>query len=240
VASAPSGGVGPGPAEATVLGLDNIPLELPIAGAGSRALSAFLDYLLVGVLIFAWGMACLATFSVRPAVGWWALAAFLVGMFVLEYGYFAGIEILRGGQTVGKWALDLRVVTREGARAGNAALLIRNAVRTIDLLVGVPLMAADPLARRLGDRLAGTLVIHTHAPAEEVVLRRTPQGWTTEEAALLESFLRRAGELEGWRAERMARQLLEVIRRDDPALYAAVDPHLDAVQALRQAVEAEG
>ena len=40
-----------GPSEATVLALDNVPLELPIAGAGTRALAAFLDYLLVGVLI---------------------------------------------------------------------------------------------------------------------------------------------------------------------------------------------
>lgn len=227
-------------AEATVLGLDNIAIELPIAGAGSRALAAFLDYLLVGVLVVAWGAAAVGIFTVRPQQGWWVLAAFLFGMFVIEYGYFAGVEVLRDGQTFGKWALGLRVVTRGGARAGTAALLIRNAVRTVDLVVGVPLMATDALARRLGDRLAGTIVIHTHAAAGEVVLHQTPQGWSTQEAALLETFLRRAADLEGWRADRLAAQFLQVIERDDPALFARVDRQQGPVEALRQAVQAQG
>jgi uncharacterized RDD family membrane protein YckC len=227
-------------AEATVLGLDNIAIELPIAGAGSRALAAFLDYLLVGVLIVAWGAAAVGVFTVRPQQGWWVLAAFLLGMFVIEYGYFAGVEVVRDGQTFGKWALGLRVVTRDGARAGTAALLIRNAVRTVDLVVGVPLMATDALARRLGDRLAGTIVIHTHAAAGEVVLHHTPQGWSTQEAALLETFLRRAADLEGWRADRLAAQFLQVIERDDPALFARIDHQQGPVEALRQAVQAQG
>jgi uncharacterized RDD family membrane protein YckC len=226
--------------DATVLGLDNIPIELPIAGAGSRALAAFLDYLLVGVLIVAWGAAAIAVFTMRSQLGGWVLAAFLLGMFLIEYGYFAGMEVLRDGQTFGKWAIGLRVVTRDGARAGTAALLIRNAVRTVDLVVGVPLMATDTLARRLGDRLAGTIVIHTHATAKEVVLYRTPQGWSTQEAALLETFLRRASDLEGWRADRLAAQFLQVIERDDPALYARIDHGRGPVEALRHAVEAQG
>jgi hypothetical protein len=66
--------------EATVLGLDNIPLELPVAGAGSRALSAALDYLIVGILVVRWGSGCLAL-GVMGRLGWWAVAAFLIGFF---------------------------------------------------------------------------------------------------------------------------------------------------------------
>jgi uncharacterized RDD family membrane protein YckC len=220
-----------------VLGLDNIPLELPIAGAGSRALSAFLDYLIVGLLIIAWGVGC-----VMVALGtkrmWWAVAAFLVGYFLIEYGYFAGMEIARQGQTFGKWALGLRVVTRDGGRPGTSAFLIRNAVRSVDLFVGVPLMATDDLARRLGDRLAGTLVVHVHAPAREVLARRTPQGWDTQEAALIETFLRRAPDMETWRAERLAGQLLDCIREDDPDMATHIDPAAGPVDALRRLVEA--
>ncbi|HEY8149345.1 MAG TPA: RDD family protein [Vicinamibacteria bacterium] len=222
--------------EATVLGLDNIPLELPIAGAGSRALSAALDYLIVGILVLLWGGGCLAL-GVMASLGWWALAAFLVGFFVIEYGYFAGLEIAREGQTLGKWALGLRVVTRDGARPGTAALLLRNAVRSVDLIVGVPLMATDTLARRLGDRLAGTLVVHTHSPARETVVRRTPRGWDAQDAALLEMFLRRARDMEGWRAERLAGQLLDTIQADDADLALRIDRALGPVEALRQLVE---
>jgi uncharacterized RDD family membrane protein YckC len=223
--------------ETTVLGLDNIPLDLPIAGAGSRALSGFLDYLIVAILAVAWGAACLALAMANRQLGWWMFAAFLAGFFVLEYGYFAGVEIWREGQTFGKWALGLRVVTRHGARPGTAALLIRNAVRTVDLFLGVPLMATDALARRLGDRLAGTLVIHTHAPKRELVVQRTPRGWDAAETALLESFLRRAEHMERWRAEKLARQLLDVIAHDDPALSSTLDRRLGPVDALRGVLE---
>src|SRR5437762_10973107 len=168
--------------ETTVLGLDNIPLDLPVAGAGSRALSGFLDYLIVGILVIVWGVTC-AVLAGVARLGWWALALFLIGFFLIEYGYFAGVEIARRGQTFGKWAIGLRVVTREGGEPGTSALLVRNAVRTVDLLVGVPLMATDALARRLGDRLAGTLVVHVHAPARATRARRTPRGWAAHEAA---------------------------------------------------------
>jgi uncharacterized RDD family membrane protein YckC len=224
------------PSEATVLGLDNIPLDLPIAGAGSRVLCAALDYLIVGILTIVWGAGCIALGTVAR-LGWWAVAVFVVGFFLLEYGYFAGVEIAREGQTFGKWTLGLRVVTRDGARPGTAALLLRNAVRTVDLVVGVPLMATDPLARRLGDRLAGTLVIHTHAPARETVARRTPAGWDGEDAVVLETFLLRARDMETGRAERMAREILETIAADDPDLAGHADPALPPVERLRRLVE---
>jgi len=225
------------PSETTVLGLDNVPLELPVAGPGSRSLAAFLDYLLVGIGAFAWGALCLAVSTLAKPAGWWMFALFLVGFFVIEYGYFAVLEIVREGQTFGKWAVGLRVVTREAARPGPAAFLIRNVVRSVDLVVGVPLMAVDPLSRRLGDRLAGTLVVYEHAPTREPVLRRTPQGWSAQEAALLEAFLWRAPEMEPWRAERLARQLLDCIRHDDPSLAGEIDPALGPVDALGRLVK---
>ena len=226
------------PSEATVLGLDNVPLELPIAGAGSRTLAAFLDYLLIAIGVIAWGFACLSLAAVRTDAGWWALGAFLLGAFVLEYGYFVSVEIWREGQTFGKWAVGLRVVNAQGARVGAAAVAVRNAVRTVDLLIGIPMMAADPMARRLGDRLAGTLVVHTAPAAErEIVLQRTPRGWDAHQSALLETFLLRAREMEAWRAERMAGQIIARIARDDPAMAAAIDGTLPAVEALRRVVE---
>ena len=224
--------------ETTVLGLDNIPLELPVAGAGSRALAAMLDYLIVGILVILWGFVCMGL-GIGAHLGWWALALFFLGFFVIEYGYFAGVEIAREGQTFGKWALGLRVVTRDGARPGTAALLLRNAVRSVDLVVGVPLMATEALARRLGDRLAGTLVIHTHSAARETVARRTPSGWDAQDAAVLEMFLRRAHEMEAGRAERLAGQLLETIQADDPEFAVGIDRARGPVEALRQLVEGD-
>jgi len=230
----------PASQEATVLGLDNVPLELPVAGVGSRALAAFLDYLVVGIAVFLWGAMCVAGGTLRPQLRWWLVAAFLLGFFVIEYGYFATLEVLREGRTFGKWALSLRVVSRQGGRAATPALLIRNAVRSVDLIVGVPLMAADPLSRRLGDRLAGTLVVHTETPAKETMVTQTPRAWTVAEAALLENFLSRAADMEGWRSERLAGQLLLCIEHDDPEMGQRIDRALGPVDALRALVTSPG
>src|SRR5262249_8757176 len=162
--------------ETTVLGIDNVPLELPVAGAGGRRPAAFLDYLLVGGLAAVWMVGGLTLMGLSRQRGWWIVAVLLLGLFAIEYGYFATVETLRRGETLGKSALGLRVVTADGARPGTAAFLVRNAVRSIDLLAGVPLMVTDPLARRLGDRLAGTLVVHAAPERKETVVLRSPRG----------------------------------------------------------------
>ena len=222
----------------SILGLDNIRLELPVASVGSRSLAAFLDYLILAVLAFLWVM--LSVFAVnllRPVL----VPVFLIGgIFLLDWGYFAGFEIGTGGRTPGKMALRLRVVTAEGGTPGPAALLIRNLVRSIDLVFGVPLMAVDPLSRRLGDRLAGTLVVHDRGREVAPVLGRVQPGWGPRELAAVESFLARARTLEDTAgAWAMADRILDRIRRDAPELLAGVDTRRDPVAALRQALQAE-
>src|SRR5689334_3361321 len=95
----------------SILGLDNIRLELPVAGVGSRVLAGVLDYLVVGLLVLVWSLLC--TF-VLPALGNWGISLLIVGVFLIEWGYFAASEIATGGQTLGKKALHLQVVTAEG------------------------------------------------------------------------------------------------------------------------------
>ena len=230
------------PAEGRILGLDNVPLDLPVAGAPSRALAAFLDYLVlmaVVIVLFFVAVAVLAALPRARDAGAWLLGILIVGYFAVEYGYFAGVEIAMGGSTFGKWVMGLRVVTDAGGRPGVAALLVRNCVRSVDLVVGLPLMILDPRSRRLGDRLAGTLVVHRRGREPELVLRRAPQGWGSREVALLEDFLRRAPELEPGRAERMARQLLARIEKDDAPALAGLPEGLSPVDALRRAFGTE-
>ncbi len=225
--------------EGTILALDNVPLGLPVAGVGSRVLAAFLDYVLVSLAMLVWVVASLVVGrTLAPSFGW-GLALIILGYFLIEYGYFAGCEIALGGRTPGKRALRLRVVTRHGGRPGAPALLLRNAVRSVDLLTGVPLMALDPLSRRVGDRLAGTLVVHDRPPEADVVVRRVPAGWGGREGAIVESFFRRRGDLEAGRAEALAHRLLALVERDDPALLLGI-AGADAAETLRRALGIEG
>jgi uncharacterized RDD family membrane protein YckC len=224
----------------SILGLDNIRLDLPIAGIGSRSLAAFLDYLILALLSLLWILFC--AFVLTRVAQTLGIVILLGGLFLLDWGYFAGQEIAMQGRTFGKRALRLRVVTAEGGTPGAGALLIRNLVRSLDLLVGVVLMAIDPLSRRLGDRLAGTLVVHDRPLERGPVLGRVPPGWGARELATVESFLARAGTLEPPLRRQMAERLLDAVRRDAPGLLAdaatVADP-ADPVATLRRALEAE-
>jgi len=228
-----------GGAAASILALDNIRLELPVANIGSRCLAGVIDGCAVAVLLALWVLFC--SVLALWVSGTWAVAAGVAGIFLVEWGYFAGMEIATGGRTLGKMALRLRAVTAAGSEAGAGALLVRNLVRDVDYLAGVPLMAIDPLARRLGDRLAGTLVVH-EARAPAVLLGRVPPGWGAREVATVESFLLRAGELRDAAArDELARRLLSRVERDAPELLAGLGrPAVEGpVGMLRLALAAE-
>ena len=222
----------------SILGLDNIRLDLPVAGLGSRSLAAFLDYLVLGLAGVAWlFLGGLVLGYLAPD---WFPVFLIFGFFLLDWGFFAGQEIGMGGRTLGKKALKIRVVTAEGGTPGPGALLIRNLVRTLDLVIGVVMMAIDPLSRRLGDRLAGTLVIHDRRPETGPVLGRVPPGWGARELAAVEAFLARAAELEDRVLRReMADRILARIRRDAPEMLAGISADAEPVAAVRRALQAE-
>ena len=221
----------------SILGLDNIRLDLPVAGVGSRVLAALLDYLVMAVVGFLWFLLWAFLFAIHGA---WAVALLLIVFFLLEWGYFAGQEIWLRGRTLGKMALKLRVLTAEGGTPGPGALLARNLVRSLDLIFGVPLLALDPLSRRLGDRLAGTIVVHDREREAAPIIGRVPPGWGARELALVEALLARARVLDDpalvWQ---MADRVLERIRHDAPEMLAGVDTRRDPVAALRQVLAVE-
>ena len=222
----------------TVLGLDNVALDLPVAAFPMRVLASLLDYVLffIVVIVFYGAAGTLVVISdVRSA---WILALALLAYFVLEYGYFVGLEILMGGQTPGKRVFGLRVTTTLGGEASRGAILIRNALRIVDLSIGVPFMMAHPLTQRIGDRLAGTLVLHVNARASESIVRRVPPDWGVGEIAVAEELLRRSAAMHPGDAQRLARRLLEVIEARSPGFITAVqrDP-LDTLRAALGASE---
>jgi uncharacterized RDD family membrane protein YckC len=222
----------------SILGLDNIRLDLPVARVGSRSLAAFLDYVVLGAIWFAWViLGALALSAVLPAL---APVLVFLGLFLLDWGYFAVSEIASGGRTLGKMALGLRVVTAEGGSPGAGALLVRNLVRSLDLFFGLLLMTIDPLSRRLGDRLAGTLVVHDRPLEAAPVLGRVPPGWGPRELGVVEAFLARARALDDTAdAWEMADRILHRLRRDAPELLAGLDTRSDPVAALRRALQVE-
>jgi uncharacterized RDD family membrane protein YckC len=137
---------------------EGIELRLRAAGAAPRALAWLIDLgIRVGVFI------TLAIFI--SLLGDAGQGLLLILMFALMWVYPIMFELFMDGQTPGKRTLGLRVVHANGTPIGFTASLIRNLMRTVDALpvgyaFGFASCVVDPQARRLGDLVAGTLVVH--------------------------------------------------------------------------------
>ncbi len=85
---------------------------------------------------------------------------------LISLAYYVGLEVWLGG-TLGKLAMGMRVVMDDGSRITPGASLVRNLLRIVDAfpyfvpyLVGAIAIWTDkPRRRRLGDRVAKTVVI---------------------------------------------------------------------------------
>ena len=84
--------------------------------------------------------------------------------FIVLFAYFIILEgPLVKGRTIGKRALNLRVVKKDQSTIGYGASFVRNILRLIDglffYIIGIILISDNNLNQRLGDRAANTIVI---------------------------------------------------------------------------------
>jgi uncharacterized RDD family membrane protein YckC len=140
---------------------DNLGIGYDIAGLGSRIIAQLLDSLIVGVIAFIVAVGVLA--AINPSDAQDSLLATLAtaGIILFVYiGYFTICEVATGGRTPGKSAGQLRVLDISGAAPTAGQLLLRNVARIVDVLgVGVVVMFWNNQSRRVGDLLAGTVVV---------------------------------------------------------------------------------
>jgi uncharacterized RDD family membrane protein YckC len=199
---------------------EQVTITLPLAGVGTRLLAALLDALvMIGVILAALIVIALldSLIALQPhrMSAESVLGAFtLLFLFGFVFTYYAGLELLWNGQTVGKRALKLRVLQDNGTPVDAAAVLARTVVRLVDFLpvgylVGLVSMIVDGRARRLGDVVGGTIVVREgdSAPTlREIAYGADSAAWgppapgqeapvyllTADELAAAREFLRRA------------------------------------------------
>ena len=148
--------------EFAILSPEKTILTFQLAGLGSRIAAHLLDVLLVFVALF--GASTLLTFLaiVEPGV---AIALISVVFALGPFAYFILMEGLWNGQTLGKKAAGIRVRLADGTPVTFAAALGRNLLRPADLFpgpyfVGLLAVFTNPRSQRLGDLVAGTIVVH--------------------------------------------------------------------------------
>lgn len=152
-----------------------------------------------------------------------------VGVFVVLVVWPTAWEVGTKGRSLGKLALGLRVVTVDGAPIRVRHALVRGLVGLVEIVltfgtVAVAVALASHRFRRLGDHLAGTVVIRERgAGADRAQPRRfVPQpGWepwaaqldatrlTPDDYRLVRSFLLRAGNLPPAVRQRLGLQILD-------------------------------
>jgi uncharacterized RDD family membrane protein YckC len=143
---------------------EHVPIRLEAAGAGSRFLALMIDaFITIGISSFA-GM--IASIVLPRGV---AAAIFITTSFFLTFAWHIWFDMRSNGRTPGKRALSLRVIDERGLPVSLYQSLVRNIMRVVDFLpafygVGSTVALASPLRRRLGDIVAGTLVIRDAHP----------------------------------------------------------------------------
>lgn len=188
---------------------EQVQLEFPLAGIGSRFMALFVDSLIQFVaffllLILLAILGAGAIFS--PELGKWGLAAYIFGVFLLYWGYFVVFETLWKGQTPGKRQAGIRVIRDSGREITAKEAIGRNLLRSIDLLpgfyaVGMLSIFLSSQNKRLGDYVSGTVVVHDRAPEESQPFWNTRsddqttfigiEKITPEEIQMIEAFLLR-------------------------------------------------
>ncbi len=237
---------------------EHVQLHFALATIGNRFLACFIDHLLqviaiVATFILAYNLSAGVrrlsnqTVSGLEEGSLWILALAVLAIFVLYFGYFTIWETLWSGQTPGKRWLKLRVIKDDGRPLDFFAALTRNLLRLADMMpmipplpfysVGIVSVFASAHSKRLGDFVAGTVVIKersAEAPSfdevfeSEVIdtaMRRVAPAvdfcadvhlLAPKEIEVVEAFLRRRYDLpedpRQWLAWRIATPLLEKLR----------------------------
>ena len=144
---------------------DNVALGYTVAGVGSRGAAYLLDGIIVtGLLIVLLIGMGVAADSLGFSTELLSLALTTLSI-ILYVGYFLACELLTGGKTPGKSALGLRVIRADGGAAGPREFLLRNLARVLDASLGFFFIFFHPRSQRIGDLLAGTVVVHERSRA---------------------------------------------------------------------------
>jgi uncharacterized RDD family membrane protein YckC len=152
--------MGTRPSYSQVVTPEAVPIELDLAGLGSRGIAIIIDMLiqfvcLIGLLFV------LASLHPSEAV---TIVTVSIASFMLFFGYFFVFEGLWHGRTPGKATQRLRAVRADGQPMSTAQMFVRNTVRIVDFLpayyaIGCTSMVLTKRSQRLGDLAGGTVVI---------------------------------------------------------------------------------
>ncbi len=238
-----------------------VALDLRLAALPSRALAALIDLLVQLAAVFVLsllvsGLQFQLESALQAALGVVLYVAILVG-------YPVAAETLWRGRTIGKVALGLRVVRDDGGPIRFRQALVRGliggivekpGVLLVTVVVGVVSALVSTRGKRLGDALAGTVVLQERVPVRGGRVAAMPPamaGWAStsdlsglsDDLALASrQFMARADSLEHHAREQLGARLVSAVSavvRPPPPPGTTGWEYLSAVLAERRRREEE-
>lgn len=155
---------------------ESVELEFTLAGIGSRAWALVIDYQILGLLtvgfLIIWTVLATQIVNITArlfgtnGLELWLIAIALLVMFFVYTGYFVLFETLWRGQTLGKRFAKIRVIRDDGRPIGLQQATLRSLLRPFDdfLFLGAFLIMFSRREKRLGDWVAGTIVVQVETP----------------------------------------------------------------------------
>lgn len=157
---------------------ESVELDFILAGIGSRAYALVIDYIIWSLILLffsiIWAFVSIQISEIltnligKDNVSLWMISIWILVYFAIYMGYFVFFETVWQGQTPGKKFTKIRVICDDGRPAGLAQATLRALLRPIDdiFFIGLLLIAFSKQEKRLGDIVAGTLVIQEERPLQ--------------------------------------------------------------------------
>jgi uncharacterized RDD family membrane protein YckC len=122
---------------------EGVDLNLRIADAGQRIGAFLLDVIFQNLILAGFSLAC---FFLVAALGLkrleYVAVIWLLGAFLLRNAWFIGFELSPRAATPGKRIMGIRVASRDGGRLTAEAIIVRNAVREVEIFLPITAIVA--------------------------------------------------------------------------------------------------
>lgn len=243
-------------AELTVATPGGVLFRLPLAGPAPRLYAMLLDSIIVLAGVNGLGYLVYWIFAKAPGFG---VMTITLAEFAIGFAYGALLEGFWNGQTIGKRLFHLRVIDESGLSLRIEQAWVRNLMRVVDALplaylVGGISVLSSPIMQRLGDRVAGTLVVRETpltAPGEETwshqkynsftefpaIAMRLRRAATPQLASLIQDAVRRRNQLATYARREIYRELVAYLQSEVSRFPAELVEILSDEQYLTNAVD---
>lgn len=185
---------------------EHIVFHYRLAGPARRALAYLIDMAACYGAVVVLALIVVLSFMGDRSAGEIGSAAkagsgvVLLALFAVQWVYFVVFEATTG-RSLGKGVVGVRVVSTDGRPIGWRAAALRNLLRAADALptgylVGLVSMASSSRFQRLGDLVAGTMVVVPESARVAAPIELTPAAKPKELATLPEDVALDADERE--------------------------------------------